>query len=77
VKRELKAAVIKRLEEKSGGKEVKTNAVAQHVDLLLKQWLAEDADPSLAQKRLIEGTFLEDLTKPRKRTPGRRMDGNC
>ena len=33
-------------------------------------------DPNLTQKRVLEGTLLEDLACPRKRAPGKKLDGN-
>jgi hypothetical protein len=72
----LKTEVLARLATKCDGDRLKANAMARHVNLLLQRWLDEDADPRLAAQRLLAGSFMEELAEPRKRTPGRAVDGD-
>ena len=59
----------------SSDEPLKTNAFAKHVQSLLEREMAEQANPRLLQKRALAGSLLEDLVAPRKRTPGRKFDG--
>ena len=45
---------------------VKDNAFAKLATKLLERELQESADPTLAAKRVLKGTPLEDLAEPRK-----------
>ena len=54
----------------------KKNHLAQYLDQLIARDLEEAENPNLAQKRVLEGTLLEDLACPRKRAPGKKLDGN-
>ena len=45
---------------------VKENAFAKLATKLLERELQESADPTLAAKRVLKGTPLEDLAEPRK-----------
>ena len=58
------------------GSTYKKNSLTQYLDQLLARELEEAENPNLAQKRVLEGTLLEDLACPRKRAPGKKMDGN-
>ena len=69
-----KLDVISMLKEQLGSC-YKANSLAKHIDALLERDLQETADPNLAQKRVLEGTLLEDLSCPRKRAPGKKLDG--
>jgi hypothetical protein len=69
-----KAQVQTMLEERLGPA-FKRNSLAKYIDELLEREVAEAADLNLAQKRVLEGTMLEDLACPRKHAPGKKMDG--
>ena len=69
-----KAQVQTMLEERLGPA-FKRNSLAKYIDELLEREIAEAADRNLAQKRVLEGTMLEDLACPRKHAPGKKMDG--
>ena len=56
---------------------VKENAFAKLATKLLERELQESADPTLAAKRVLKGTPLEDLAEPRKRARGQRSSGEC
>ena len=58
------------------GSAFKRTSLMKYLDELLVRDLEEIADPNLAQKRVLEGTLLEDLACPRKRAPGKKLDGN-
>ena len=57
------------------GSTYKKNSLTQYLDQLLARELEEAENPNLAQKRVLEGTMLEDLACPRKHAPGKKMDG--
>ena len=61
--------------KKQLGPAFKRNSLMKYLDELLARDLQEIADPNLAQKRVLEGTLLEDLSCPRKRAPGKKLDG--
>jgi hypothetical protein len=58
------------------GTTYKKNSLAHYLDQLVARELEEAQNPNLAQKRVLEGTLLEDLACPRKRAPGKKLDGN-
>ena len=66
---ERKDEVVKMLQAQLGST-YKKNSVAQYLDQLLARELEEAENPNLAQKRVLEGTLLEDLACPRKRHQG-------
>ncbi len=71
---DLKDRALKHLQA-AADKPLAKNALSQHVQHLLAREIAEEANPKLAQRRVLDGTLLDDLAAARKRTPGRTMDG--
>jgi hypothetical protein len=55
---------------------IKQNSFAKLVTRLLEREIEETADPEIAQKRVLEGTMLEDLMEPQKGIRGRKVGGN-
>ena len=58
------------------GTAYKRKSLAEYLDQLIVRELEETENPNLALKQVLEGTLLEDLACPRKRTPGKKLDGN-
>jgi len=67
--------LVKMLQARLGAA-YKKNSLSQYLNELVARELEEAENPNLAQKRVLEGTLLEDLACPRKRAPGKKLDGN-
>ena len=72
---ERKDQLVEMLKEQLGTT-YKKNSLTQYLDQLIARELEEAENPNLAQKRVLEGTLLEDLVCPSKRAPGKKLDGD-
>ena len=81
VPKELKKRCLDMLQGDEPTVVIKENAFAKLATKLatklLERELQERADPTLAAKRVLKGTPLEDLAEPRKRARGQRSSGEC
>ena len=77
VPKELKERCLDMLQGDEPTVVIKENAFAKLATKLLERELQERADPTLAAKRVLKGTPLEDLAEPRKRARGQRSSGEC
>ena len=76
VTKELKKRCLDLLQGDDPTEKIKDNAFAKLATKLLERELQERADPTLAAKRVLKGTPLEDLAEPRKRARGQRSSGD-
>ena len=77
VTKDLKKRCLDMLKADDPTEKIKDNAFAKLATKLLERELQERADPTLAAKRVLKGTPLEDLAEPRKRARGQRSSGEC
>ena len=75
VTKDLKKRCLDMLKADDPTEKIKDNAFAKLATKLLERELQERADPTLAAKRVLKGTPLEDLAEPRKRARGQRSSG--